>query len=320
MPFCYNCGKKMESDAKFCSECGYPNNNVLANNQEQRKMIYDGEIHKCPNCGEILNSYSSNCPTCGYELRDVKAVSSVSAFAAKLEEIEANRENARDNFFKELYFGKTATKADEQKISLIKSFAIPNTKEDLYEFLILASSNINPDMYDMLTIKQTDVRVDVSNAWKAKFEQAYQKARLVFAGDAKLVEIEELYKKMHRLIKKSKWQNTQLYLAACGFSLVMIVAIIIMGSISDSNSEKKELARLEAIVEDIEAALEDKEYEYALIYADSLQCNPQYLDDATETQWEIQREYWIDKVIEEAEEAGIYLERPEGEEEEIEND
>ena len=32
---------------------------------------------------------------------------------------------------------------DQKKINLIRSYVIPNTKEDLFEFLVLASSNIN---------------------------------------------------------------------------------------------------------------------------------------------------------------------------------
>ena len=42
--------------------------------------------------------------------------------------------------------------------------------------------------------------------------------------------------------------------------------------------------------------------------ADSLDFNGS--DSGLERDWEIKREYWIDKVIEEAEKDGIILERP----------
>lgn len=315
--FCTQCGNVLTEKARFCDSCGAPveiksteGYVTEPQGEETRKTVYEGKLFKCPNCGEVLNSFTSNCPACGYELRGTKAVSSVREFAAKLEAIEAKRESMRANPIRDLYFGKAATKTDEQKISLIKSFSIPNTKEDLYEFLILASSNINTDMYDSGTIRPTDVRLAVSDAWRAKFDQAYQKAKLVFAGDSRLAEIEKLYEKTHRSIKNSKWKSWKLVgiLYAVLFAIFGIIFLCV--AISSASSEKKEIARLEAIVEDIEEALDNEEYKYALMYADSLQCNPNCLDDGTERQWEIQREYWIDKIIEEAEKAGIQLERP----------
>ena len=42
----------------------------------------------------------------------------------------------------------SVSKTDEQKISLIKSFAVPNSKEDLLEFMILATSSMNMSVYD----------------------------------------------------------------------------------------------------------------------------------------------------------------------------
>ena len=49
--------------------------------------------------------------------------------------------------FSRALFGQKPSKTDEQEISLIKSFPIPNTKEDLYEFLILSQSNIDMEVY-----------------------------------------------------------------------------------------------------------------------------------------------------------------------------
>lgn len=67
-------------------------------------------------------------------------------------------------------------KSPEQKDDLIRNFYIPNTKEDICEFFILAVSNI----------KAED---DCADAWLAKLEQAYQKARLAFGNDSSFSEI-----------------------------------------------------------------------------------------------------------------------------------
>lgn len=89
MPFCVNCGKELDSGAKFCPECGAAVSN--ASNHTHRTQIYDGEIHKCPNCGEVLKSFSANCPACGYELRGTKNTGSVRELQLKLEELYAKR-------------------------------------------------------------------------------------------------------------------------------------------------------------------------------------------------------------------------------------
>ena len=64
--------------------------------------------------------------------------------------------------------------------------------------------------------------------------------------------------------------------------------------------------RLQGIVEDVQQALAEREYKHALRIADSIEY--QRYNTETERQWAIQREYWIDKVLTEAEENGIELE------------
>ena len=67
-----------------------------------------------------------------------------------------------------------------------------NTKEDILEFLILASSNI----------KQVDERL--AQAWSAKLDQIYQKASLTFASDPAFSEIEEKYAKATKQLQANK--------------------------------------------------------------------------------------------------------------------
>lgn len=175
MAFCSNCGKELAVGAKFCFECGAP---VQGSTSSERKTIYDGELHKCPNCGELLDSFVTICPTCGYELRGAKATSVVNELAQKLER----------------------TESVAQKIDLIRNFYIPNTKGDIYEFFILATSNMTAGSYDV-------------DAWYAKLEQAYQKAKLSFGNAPEFQYLSQLYGKAKkqqkaqsftRGIKKSK--------------------------------------------------------------------------------------------------------------------
>lgn len=160
MPFCTNCGQKLPDGAKFCCECGEKVNYKGKTPENERKVSYDGNIHKCPNCGEILNSFVANCPSCGYELREKKATDSVL------------------QLYHDLYLATTTT----QKDHLIRNFPIPNSKEDIVEFMILASTNI-----------AGEDEKDIYEAWLVKLEQAYQKAYLMFGNDSDFVKIQAIY-------------------------------------------------------------------------------------------------------------------------------
>ena len=59
MAFCMNCGTELEKDAHFCSECGAKVPQIVKDNE--RNIIYEGNIYKCPNCGEVLKSFVANC-------------------------------------------------------------------------------------------------------------------------------------------------------------------------------------------------------------------------------------------------------------------
>lgn len=307
MAYCRNCGVKLVEGAKFCQKCGA---SILASGYEsQRQEEFVGKMYKCPHCGEILSSFVARCPACGFELRGAKATGSVRELALKLEAIEARREAKKSRSLKDRLYGEEITRTDEQKISLIRSFAIPNTKEDLYEFLILAESNIDIDLYDG-TVLKIDARIAVSDAWKAKFEQAYQKAILIFADDSRLLEIKDLYNKTQKEIKKTKGKQWRLVGILWGVVIAIIAFVAIFLAIMDPIYEKKEVARLENIVDEIEVQLENGEYKYALMNADTLVYDGNMENEEQERQWKIKREYWIDKVIEEAEENGVTLERP----------
>lgn len=177
MAFCFNCGNELRNEAKFCDVCGTP---VQEKKEEKnsRKTVFEGEIHKCPNCGEILNAFVNKCPSCGLELRGVASSSALKDFERRI-----NSANDRD-----------------EKISIIRNFPIPNTKEDVLEFLILATSNVSHNMDSSL-----------SSAWKTKTEQAYQKANLLFKNDKEFEHVQDQYNKflgkINQDIKKEKAQK-----------------------------------------------------------------------------------------------------------------
>lgn len=174
MPFCSNCGNQIANSDKFCIKCGTPiqRNSSIWSSSNDRKVSFAGEIKKCPNCGEIINSFTPNCPSCGYELRNTKTTNYILEFSKKIE----------------------AANSSKQKDDLIRHFVMPNTKEDIYEFMILAATNL-------------EAGGDNTDAWLIKLEQAHQKAKIVFDNSPEIKYLDELYNNATRKYKNSKATN-----------------------------------------------------------------------------------------------------------------
>lgn len=216
MAFCNKCGKELAEGAAFCGACGAAANGE--SNDNKRKVGFDGEIHKCPNCGEILNSFEGVCSACGYELRGTKTAESVKEFVKKLEEIEHMEGNSGWLFHQATDGGEPKlSPIDEQKISLIKNFPIPNTKEDVQEFVILAISNMEPTLY---STKSKVAKKAIIAAWKVKLTQAFQRAKMSFGTSAEFRNIQKIYQE-----KVVKPANKKKFLIGLAIVVPVLVAV-----------------------------------------------------------------------------------------------
>lgn len=232
MAFCQNCGKKLDDGAKFCPECGTP---VGQKDMSKRNQEYGGKIIKCPNCGEILKAFSAQCPSCGYELRGSDSSDSVKEFVRELENIEEERKkadkDAKKNKLAKTFGANDSHRIDQLLANKISNFAVPNTKEDIFEFMILAVSNIDPMSHNTLdegySPSEREGKLMISNAWDSKYNQVYQKARMLFPEDPRLIEIENLYKRKLQQIEKEESKSTKLVLMVLPFVLILIALIIV---------------------------------------------------------------------------------------------
>lgn len=306
MAFCSNCGQKLELGAKFCSECGAP---VGGSSNTQRQQVFEGDIHKCPNCGEIIKAFEPVCPSCGYEFRNTASSSAVKEFSRKLEQIEASRRpvSVIDSVVKSLGFGIQQDTTDEQVLNYIRTFNVPNTKEDAFEFMILASSNIN---YTVLSAeKSSDAGANSveefnkmkarSEAWVAKVEQVYQKARISFGSDNDFQKIQDLYERVTQaLYKAKKEKKRKATTSLIPILLLILLFVLFFGSkaISHNNLEKK----LQATVKEIQANISNGDYDTALIKAQSLHMDDDWSSKSKE-HWDEQRAELI-KLIEQKKE------------------
>lgn len=230
MAFCTHCGRQLVDGANYCFECGAKVNTQSSPHIEQRKTVYEGELHKCPNCGELLNAFEISCSACGYELRGSRATNAVRELSSKLEAIEKSREQTQSHSLIGKLYGSDGQigKTDEQKISLIRSFSIPNNKEDIFEFMILAASNIDLKLYGLgnqgiITASQRAV----SDAWLAKFEQAYQKAQLSIGTTPEFHSINEIYKEKMKALKHAKLQVPLLIAGLICLPLIILLLLLV---------------------------------------------------------------------------------------------
>lgn len=321
MAYCRNCGSQIVDGAKFCQKCGTP---VVVNpgdngGQTERRQEFEGKIYKCPNCGEVLKSFTRNCPTCGFELRGVKGASAVREFALKMEAIELKRASERKGLLGRLNRTNDISSVDEQKISLIQSFTVPNTKEDMLEFMILATSNVNYNVYKVdYYSRRIEKEKAVNEAWVAKIKQVYNKAKVSYGSDVDFQQIEMIYNNCMSEIKTTKRKSIRNLILLIAAPWILIIALIMVVKIIEPGEHKKEQARLEKLEQEVRTAIDNGEYKRALLNAEGLDYKAG--DDEADRQWDITRELLYDEIIEKAEAEGIELERPLSEEEKEESE
>ena len=296
MAFCMQCGAQIPEDAKFCPKCG--KSICTSTTNERRVNDYAGKIIKCPSCGEPLKSFQTICPVCGHELREINVSSSLKKFTDKLEEINIQIGQSKKKVRRA--YNSPLSNLEVQKIGLIKSYPIPNTREDLLEFLILASSNVdNQHIDDWNDISEADRAI--SNAWLAKYNQAYQKAILSFDDTE---EFRELNREFSAVVKKNKIKKhvyISLVVVPVVVGCIAMFSAIFLWSGSDQKKVDAENQRLTEIVAQINESLEQEEYGKARALTASLvftvSNNTNMAEDSKENWDEVRKEYYdvIDK-------------------------
>jgi hypothetical protein len=194
------------------------NNN--SENKHTASPISDklGDVKKCPACGAITQSFVTKCAECDNEFRNIKASVNITKFFDKLDDLESHRKeityenNNKDSdisfvtllkwvyfwpFFLarkiiSLIFSKRKptvwSTTDMRKEEMIMNFPVPNSREDIIEFLTLSVSKIQ----DINKWKRSNEEIrNISkwnSIWKKKAEQVYFKAKLSMKDDHETIE------------------------------------------------------------------------------------------------------------------------------------
>lgn len=191
MKYCRNCGNKLNDNAKFCEVCG----TRIEDEAKQAKVLI------CPRCGDVINSFTGKCKSCGTEFYNIDASKTMKEFS--------------NNLLNTDEFG--------QKLEMIKTFPIPNSKEDIIEFMILASSNIG------YTEQKNKMDEAYEDAWVTKFMQGYQKAKMVLAGDREWNRIQKLYDEtIERLDNISSERDKKRIIGLLQKNIGVIIGAVVM--------------------------------------------------------------------------------------------
>lgn len=224
--FCTKCGAEMEQDDLFCQSCGAKRKREKVQSKtkekeqdikaeeeiKQTKKAKKESIYKCPNCGSSLESYTSNCPYCHTEIRNVKSSESMENFSKGLEKIKSKEipkyegkesllkktigiDLSKDIEAREEFERNFRKKIDAEVANYINNYPIPNSKEDLIEFMILVTSNITT---------KNDCPTEIKKAWESKMEQIYKKSKLTLKNRDDIKIIEDLYNSKKQELKSHK--------------------------------------------------------------------------------------------------------------------
>ncbi len=177
------------------SEVGQKSPKISNSNQQTKS--------KCPNCGAEIPSFSIKCDFCNFEIRNKEANNSITKLFEMLNAVEDTRKD--DNTSNPLVaIGKSYSKMFQsafggdnihrKKIEIISTFPIPNTKEDILEFLSLALPKTKTNFFG-----SSNEEKEFAKTWKEKCKQTIIKARFSFKEDKSTLNMIENYAKQIKM-------------------------------------------------------------------------------------------------------------------------
>lgn len=189
---------ELELESKIAQKKASTNGPLPIYTSNTSKSNKEGDLKKCPSCGAPVPSFNTKCSDCGHEFRNTQAASSIQKLYDEIQKIEDSERSRERSWAQKLDgdLGIQRTIAARQA-SAISSFPVPNTREDLLEFLSIASSEANKKL--SLFIMHAHPDAILKKAWQAKCEQVITKARLSMKEDKRTLEEVESYAKQLKI-------------------------------------------------------------------------------------------------------------------------
>ncbi len=167
----------------------------------QQQTNKEGDIKKCPSCGAPVNSFTSKCNECGHEFRNIAGNKSATSLFQLLTEAEDKIRTERLNL-KGVYNPAIQTQMaiGTAQATIINSFPVPNSKEDILEFLSLTVpkvKNIKKGFFSMWSDPHhfNQGIQSVNRAWADKCSEVIIKGRFLFKDDKEVLNELNFYAK-----------------------------------------------------------------------------------------------------------------------------
>lgn len=230
-----------------------------------------GNIKTCPACGASIRSMELSCSDCGHVFTNVKANSTVQKLFEELQKIEHSESNKAS----ESFFDKLDTTGQKKRLaiatrqsSVISSFPIPNSKEDLLELISMAVAESTKSTNDqgLGTHDGSDL---IKKAWITKGEQALIKAKLLCRDDAgTMLFLNDCQNRIDGA-RKSESRKIKPIVKILAAFIVLMGFIFFMAN-KEGGDEDKEQQKLDKIEQQINAAIEAKDFDKAMVLTEQL--------------------------------------------------
>jgi RNA polymerase subunit RPABC4/transcription elongation factor Spt4 len=234
MAFCANCGKEMGDGVKFCPSCGTQAGGPAPAKPATEKL---GTIRTCPACGSEVPAMTALCPFCGHEFSNTQASSLITAFAEQISALDYEiagewskyNNSAKSSIKKVLWIVLNVftygipfiismlrkvfapkippmMPSEHKKKSLIENFVVPNTREDIMEFVMFSATKIQAQIEAAGTsLVEMTIANKWARIWSDKCKQLSARAGLVLADDTKTMSaINSLMEKPHQILAAAK--------------------------------------------------------------------------------------------------------------------
>lgn len=163
------------------------------------KSNKEGDLKKCPSCGAPVPSFNTKCSDCGHEFRNTQAASSIQKLYDEFQKIEESERSRERSWAQKLDSDLGVQRSViTRQISSLAAFPVPNTKEDILEFLSIASSEAGKSVPWIMRMGQHPDYL-LKKAWRSKCEQIIKKARFSMKDDKKTLDEIEVYAKQLKI-------------------------------------------------------------------------------------------------------------------------
>ncbi len=188
-------------------------------------------FNRCPACGALRSALAAQCPECGYDFTDTNC--------KVINELNKRLEEA----------GNDAKSSNKRQLEIIRSFTIPQIKEELLDLLIY----IQPKA----TLKNSPVTAE----WRLRQKEVIKRAKLAFANERKVLEQVQEYEdeltKLERQFIKQWWQKTSTPAKAIIIAVLVFIVLLLIPA-KDISPEAYSVRFAEAV----ERGKYDKALEY----------------------------------------------------------